>query len=790
MKKEYFKKKSKIGRGSLAISQIIILVVSLIAFSYFIGSEFAVVSAAGGTKCVQVVDSKGISLGIAKVSSSEVDTQKKVTVWCTQNGGSAVCNGGSGKEVLREVSCPLEGFPSLQQPPAQKKPITTSDVLQAAALAKMVANSKKVETAVSTATNRMDGSPTYENAGPSFLDKIGLGKLGWIGKYSKVGSTAILNNLGAAAAIYAGTYVLLKQWLGVDAELSKAISAAASAGYLGYSAGFAIAKAAGAGTSAGPIGTIAGFIIAIAVIMFTGDTKRVNGVEFSCLPWAAPVGGKDCEKCNTGDFPCTEYKCNSLGQACELENKGTKEEICIWKNRTDVKPPVIRPWVETLTTGYNYNPDNTISPPDVGVKIVPGTNAAGCVAPWTPIRFGITLDKPGKCKIDTGNKNNFSDMSSFFGGSSTMKYNHSTIIPGIPSADSLAAENSTIANGGVITVYTRCQSANGYSNVENFIFRFCIDKGPDKEQPKIVTTSIENGAPVSFGKSSVDLQVYLNEPAECRWSNLDKSYDDMTSDTSMSCALSASEFNAQMLYKCSTTLTGLKDRVNNDFYFRCKDQPQLAGTNRASERNANTASYKFTLRGTQPLVIDSAGPNETTIKDSTDVIKVTLTAKTSAGFHSGDATCSYRSATTTSDSFVDFFNTGTFNHSQELWLPTGDYNLTIQCVDLGNNADNKSINFRVETDTTSPSVVRVFRQENQLRVVTNEEAQCVYSNFGCDYEITDGTNMSKALNGTEHSTAWNVNKAFYIKCSDKFGNRPDPNQCNIVARPFDIPVVK
>ena len=46
--------------------------------------------------------------------------------------------------------------------------------------------------------------------------------------------------------------------------------------------------------------------------------------------------------------------------------------------------------------------------------------------------------------------------------------------------------------------------------------------------------------------------------------------------------------------------------------------------------------------------------------------------------------------------------------------------------------------------------------------------------------------MTKAVNGTEHSTAWNTNKIFYIKCSDEFGNQPFPNACNIIAKPFEV----
>ena len=41
-------------KGGLAISQIILLIVSIVAISYMVGSEFSVVSAQGGTQqCVR-----------------------------------------------------------------------------------------------------------------------------------------------------------------------------------------------------------------------------------------------------------------------------------------------------------------------------------------------------------------------------------------------------------------------------------------------------------------------------------------------------------------------------------------------------------------------------------------------------------------------------------------------------------------------------------------------------------------------------------------------------------------
>ena len=287
-----------------------------------------------------------------------------------------------------------------------------------------------------------------------------------------------------------------------------------------------------------------------------------------------------------------------------------------------------------------------------------------------------------------------------------------------------------------------------------------------------------NNVPIAFNQSSVDLEVYVNEPAECRWDHNDRSYESM--EQTMSCSTSVFEFNAQMLYKCSTTLTGLKDRTENKFYFRCKDKPNSP----ENERNENLESYKFTLIGTQPLVIDSVEPNDTVIKDSTTPIKVTIKALTSSGYKEGESIC-YYSDTGNDNDYIAFFNTNSHEHSQELFLSDGEYEYFIRCIDLGGNADTKKINFAIETDLTSPLIVRAYKEDNFLKLITNEKAECVYSTFGCNYEFTEGTQIS-VINEINHFTDWNTNLQLYVKCQDDFGNQPLPNQCNIIVRASDF----
>ena len=181
------------------------------------------------------------------------------------------------------------------------------------------------------------------------------------------------------------------------------------------------------------------------------------------------------------------------------------------------------------------------------------------------------------------------------------------------------------------------------------------------------------------------------------------------------------------------------------------------------------------------MVIDSVEPNDTVIKDSTTPIKVTIKALTFSGYKEGESICYYRDGTGNDNDYIKFFNTNSFEHSQELFLSEREYEYFIRCIDLGGNADTKKINFVVETDLTSPLVVRAYKEENFLKLITNEKAECVYSTFGCNYEFTEGTQIS-VIDENNHFTDWNTNLNLYVKCQDDFGNQPLPNQCSMVVR--------
>lgn len=517
--------------------------------------------------------------------------------------------------------------------------------------------------------------------------------------------------------------------------------------------------------------------LGVWVVYFTATYKdtKTEKIIFECKPWQANTGGSKCDECNKqGILGCNEYQCKSLGQNCEIINPGTDEEKCAWVNKNDVTPPKIS--IDEsyfLSDKYKYTP-STISSSTKGVKIEYASENK-CIPPMTGFWFGFNTNEPAYCKVDYERKNKFEDMTYNFGGSNYFLQNHTQFLslPG----EGTTEENVTLEGGGNYNLYVRCQDKNENTNTAELSFQFCIDKGPDTTAPLMVGTNFwMEEIPIGFGTQKVSLELYTNKPSDCKWSTRDQDYKNMEHD--MSCSSSVTDINTAMLYTCRTDLVDLKDREDSVFYFRCKSYPLKS----EGERWTNEESYKLTFKGSQPLVIDEVKPNDEIIKDSTQFVRVSLEAKTSAGYSEGIATCQYSE---TGDKYNDFFETNSYKHSQDLVLEKGTYKYYIKCFDLAGNSDIETVIFEVESDPYSPSVIRVYQEDSKLKLITNEESKCVYSTFGCSYSFDDGTVMATS-NGIIHTTYWNVKTNFYIKCKDEYDNQPLSNECNIIVKPLGI----
>jgi len=519
------------------------------------------------------------------------------------------------------------------------------------------------------------------------------------------------------------------------------------------------------------------FGLAVAAITYLlSEEKEVKQetIQFKCMSWQAPTGGEDCELCNDQDVPCSEYRCKSLGQGCGIINAGTGDEKCIWMNPRDAASPGIKPLQDVLTAGYEYaevkeRPEGR-SGGASGMRIVKA--GGGCIDAFTAIEFGVEASEPAQCKIEYQRTEGFEEMAFFMNENNLFQKEHTqkVSLPGTELLNSLDPESQ---NDGEYTLYIRCRDGNGNENVDEFVVGFCVDKGPDLTPPIIKETSIKNNVPVQYNIDNLSIATYTNEPASCKWDRKDASYDNMQNQ--MDCSNEIWQMNAELLYTCTTTLTGIKDQQDNDFYFRCQD---LAN-------NSMRQSHKLTLKGSQPLNILKVGPNGT-IGGSTSTVTVTLTATTDNGADNGVSTCSY-SESGTQGSYIQFFETNANTHKQDLDLITGDYRFSILCIDAGGNTDSRNLSFNVLVDTEIPSIIRAYEENDKLKVVTNEDSECRFSSESCNYDFEEGILMVQGgEDSTSHYAEWRTGQNYFIKCSDQYDNFPAGNICSIIVRPSSV----
>ena len=593
-----------------------------------------------------------------------------------------------------------------------------------------------------------------------------------------LGANAVISGVSWAAYAYLAGQ-MIGSIFGLSKQNTKALSTAMAAGFGAYKftsiyqAG--AVKAAGVGAVA-PTGwaSYAGWIglgIGAIVFLYMYKETETKTVEFNCMPWQAPVGGNVCEECNDDDLPCSEYRCKSLGQNCELVNVGTADEKCVNVNPRDVNPPTIKPNYNVLSKGYDYtNVKN--SPPGPGFKIVNMGAGDGCLKAFTPLEFGISVDEPAQCKIDFNHTESFDEMVAYIGGKNLYSYNHTEKFS-LPSAAALKNASMVLENGKDLTFFIRCKDKNGNENGAEYAVNFCIDPTPDNTAPKIEATSVLNGGCVAENQDKAEVVFYTNEPADCRWSSQDQDYDNMQN--AMNCNGELYQSNAMQLFSCATELTGIS-RDDTKFYVRCKDQPGAD----ESDRNENKESFEFSLRGSTGLKMKDLQPNGT-IFGAVSPMPVELKVKTLFGCNNGQAICKYSLTGNTND-YIQFFDTNNEDgiHTQRLDLIAGEHEYFVQCVDEGGNLVEDSATFNLDIDTSAPVVARIYEEEGMLKIVTVRDSECSYTFDNCDFTFDEGTVMPYA-NSTVHIAEWNEKETYYIKCRDEFRN--EDADCSIVVRP-------
>jgi hypothetical protein len=494
--------------------------------------------------------------------------------------------------------------------------------------------------------------------------------------------------------------------------------------------------------------------------------SKTKHVTFTCMPWQPPTGGNNCDLCNTNDplgVPCSEYRCKSLGQTCEFINPRTEDERCVKNDPNDVISPKIKPLYKNITNGYKYE---RVSDSSFELK----ANNGECIPEYTILNFGIETDKAARCKIGTEVTQTYDEMEAF-GGKSSYITEHKTqlVIPSINAFENkYNLTEKQIEALGQINYFVICENVNGISNTIPFAIRTCVEPGPDLTAPIVAKVIPETGY-VKYGETQKKIQIYTNEPADCKWSaESNKEYDDM--ENLMSCLTDIEDYGL-FGWSCNTTLTGLDNK--SQVYIKCKDQPWLPEENQS--RNAMTENYEYNLQVSKtPLIVEDFRPeNGKEILSGVEPVVVEFKIKTSGGVD-GTSTCKWEG-----NGYSDYFPE--INEQFHIYTVTsatrGDYNIKFICEDAAGNIAENSTSFTIKIDSNGPRITRIF-YSGGLKIITDENAECRYA-FSNKLSWENATMMS----GTEleHTSDWSL-KTYYVQCSDEYGNKGG----KIVIKPYSL----
>lgn len=595
----------------------------------------------------------------------------------------------------------------------------------------------------------------------------------WSTGFAMAKGTPVIGAFGTVAAGFSiGVMVggLIAKAMGLQGQ--GAMLMAAGGGLVGAGVGILLLGLKNFWNPVGWILIIVGIIVMIVTaILGIGKTKKVI-VKFKCYPWEPPVGAGNCEKCNEDPLkPCSEYRCSSLGQGCELINLDSEYPICK-STANDGRGPVISPG--GIQVGYRFENERADG---VDVREENGN----CIPEFTSVLFSLETDEHAQCKFDMVRGKDYEEKEEFFLEQNAYVKNHTTAFM-MPSLAALEAEYNISITGDVKeklanpVMWVQCQDSHGNMNSREYAIDFCVKSGPDTTPAAITLYSPVSGAVLKHGVEEIGLKIYLNEPATCKYDVEDKAYADMASE--FECQTGLEEAEERGGWPCSTQLTGLT-KDENKFYIKCMDQPWLAGVE-DEKRNVNTESVLYVLYSSKhALKIDSISPNGT-ITEGFEPISVDLEVETSGGVN-GKAMCTY--------SFLEdgegiaFYETFSNYHKQTFdTMMRGSYNIFVRCEDDAGNVAEGDTSFVLDIDTLSPIAVRVYEDGGSLRLITNTDAECYYSHKRCNFDFDDDEieSMTTAFS-TEHFADWNTGLTYYIKCKDVWGNAP--NGCTIKILP-------
>lgn len=582
---------------------------------------------------------------------------------------------------------------------------------------------------------------------------IGMSLAGFLGR--------ILNRSPSAIALFMISGVIAGTGVGVAIVFANAIGTTSWVPALGW------------------IIAVVGLFAIFLLSIFGIGERETRRVSFKCQPWVAPRGGSEetCDKCNKDPLRrCSEYRCNALGQMCELKNKGTEHPICISLKLRNQAPDISLG--EVKTEGYKFGDETSADNGGTIVNIEDTAGGEACIQEGNDIWFTLKTDIPTQCLYSFERPPmEYDEMEGEEPVEETLYTKTHTFNIEMPS---LGNENVYDVTGiepdqqGQLRMYVKC--ADGQEppkfNIVDYIVHFCITSEPDIEVVNFnrIWAEPESGTTLKYGTPEQLVTIWTNEKVEeCRYSTAaETNYEDMTDSFTLN-----SPYEKDIRGWPSSATLSLGSGINN-FYIKCKD---ISG-------NINLDDFEYTLKVSETeLKIDSITINYgiKKINDGESIIveiqpvSVDMEVKTSGGFDDGKSICKWgwREGETPSLTMSSDWFATTKIHTQPTSVAEGTHARYFECTDDAGNKAAGEIGFAIDIDDEPPKVIRALKEGQNLKIVTDELAKCYYSLNTCGFNLEDGTSMT-SVPSTIHKTVWKAGNIYHIKCKDVYGiENPD-----------------
>ena len=390
-----------------------------------------------------------------------------------------------------------------------------------------------------------------------------------------------------------------------------------------------------------------------------------------------------------------------------------------------------------------------------------------------PIRIGVETNEKASCKISKVRNLGHDNMIYFDSGGwqtdHTVELSITSTDPGLDSLD--------VYGVGEKIYYVSCKDMFGNLR-ENYKITFTMDETPDVEPPVIVKFNPINNAFIPYNAESTNVYLLVQDRSgieECKYS-MQPNIEMENMEGSLICNNNLVRDSEGISgYECIGSIEGILNSVDNNYYFKCSD----------TLGRANSQDVLYSLRGTIPLVISSAGP-----EDVVYTRDITLAATTERGAEDGNAECRYALSQdaidpgTSYESMFRFSSTNSNQHSHSLVLTTGDYNSLIKCRDTAGNEDVRELSFTVDTpelfitELLPANNSKLYEDSFELKITTeggidsNGDAVCYYSFNDQPVGIIPGKEILETQTVHSHNISLGDGEYdFNIMCEDSAGKQ-------------------